>query len=549
MNRPHPAAVGLSGLAVVVLIELARAVGLGGSVVGVLETLAVLAVLYAIGVCVYPLTPRARVRATLGPGGWAGRRHLHAALSARAVQRVACEVRPSVRALPPPERAKLPKTDFGAYVGRTVVGPLRPWSLYCSYRDVVMMVAPPQTGKTALLGGMIIDAPGAVIAASTKGDIYKHTAALRAKRGPVLVFDPEGLTGLKGTFRWSPVTGCQVPAVAQERANYLVIGSNAAAGVSNGGFFEQQAAKVLRAYLLAAALDGRGMADVAAWAQAPTDRTALRILSRMADRVPVGWDRELAQILNTEAAKTRESIYLTLGLSTAFMTDPYVAKMCEPSDEEAAFDVKSFLEAKGTLYLLGSERPHGSVAPLLTCLTGYLFEEAKRVAAACEDGRLDPPLMLALDEAALITPVPLDRWSADSGGRGIQLIFAVQALAQLFQRWGERGGQTIVNNANLKVVYNGLTLAADLDALSKVCGEREYNGRLVRILPPDRLRQLPPFHVLALYRFTPPTIARITPVWKRPDVLAAKREAEAASAAAQPAAADAQPATTSGRAA
>ena len=529
-TAPHPAAIGLSGLAVLALAALATAGGLTGPVLTLAELVGLVALLYAVVRGVYPLTPRARLRAILGQGGWATVRHFHQALSPRAVRQSARAVRPTVAAMSRRTRQTTPTVHFGSYIGHSVVGPLLPRPLHCSYRDVAMLVAPPQTGKTALLGSMVLDAPGAVIVTSTKADIYAHTATLRAERGLVIVFDPKDLIGLEATFRWSPVTGCEVPAVAQERANYLIDGARAADGMADGGFFEAQAAKVLRAYLLAAALDGLGMAEVAAWAQAPGDRTPLRILQKHTDRVPVGWEGELAQVLQTNATKTRDSIYLTLCLATAFMGDPYIATACQTAADAEPFDVEAFVRARGTLYLLGSERPHSTIAPLLSCLTGYIFESAKRIAAKCEGGRLDPPVTFTLDEAALITPVPLHRWTSDSGGRGIHLVFAVQGMSQLFQRWGERAGQTIVNNANLKIVYNGLTIVADLDALSKVCGERERNGRHVRTLPPDRLRQLPQWHVLALYRFTPPTIVRITPVWERADVKALRRREAQASA-------------------
>jgi type IV secretion system protein VirD4 len=539
--RPHPLAVALAGGAVLVLADLLRRV-LGADLAATaatVETVGAAVLLGGVAVAVYPLTPRGRVRGFYGPGGWAGRRQLHQSLSARAVRRTGATVRPGLSELPAEQRRNLAATEYGAALGRTVVGPVVPWRIYASYRDVVLAIAPPQTGKTAWLGGAIIDAPGAVVATSTKADIHLHTAELRAQRGPVHVFNPEQVGDLGSTLRWSPVAGCQDPARAAEHAGYLIDGAKPAAGVSDGAFFEQQAAKVLRAFLLAAALDGRGMATVAEWVQDPGDRAPLRILDEHSDRVPPSWAGELAQVLDTSANRTRESIYLTLGLATAFMADPEVAAMCSPDDDGAAFDVEALVRDRGTLYLLGSDRAHAAIAPLLSCLTGHIFETCKRLAADRPGGRLDPPVMLALDEAALITPVPLDRWTADSGGRGLQLVIAVQSPSQLFQRWGERGGQTILNNANVKLYYGGLTLTADLEAMSVLCGTREEptvsdtvgDGRrststgtqLVRTVPPDRLRQLPRWHVLVLYRDAPPTIGRVTPVWTRRDVRAARR--------------------------
>ena len=140
--------------------------------------------------------------------------------------------------------------------------------------------------------------------------------------------------------------------------------------------------------------------------------------------------------------------------------------------------------------------------------------------------------MLALDEAALIAPVPLDRWTADAGGRGIHIVAAVQSPSQLAQRWGERGAETITNNANLRLYYGGLGLDRDLEAISRLCDSRDepaisdsinrggdrrssisYSTRTTPVISPGGLRTLPSWHVLVLYRSAAPTIARVRPVW------------------------------------
>jgi type IV secretory pathway TraG/TraD family ATPase VirD4 len=66
-----------------------------------------------------------------------------------------------------------------------------------------------------------------------------------------------------------------------------------------------------------------------------------------------------------------------------------------------------------------------------------IAREARRLAEERPGGRLDSPLSLLRDEAALICPVPLDRWSADMGGRGVSIIACFQSRAQLVDRYGE----------------------------------------------------------------------------------------------------------------
>ena len=72
-------------------------------------------------------------------------------------------------------------------------------------------MAPPRTFKTAFLADVILRYPGPVIATTTKADVYGLTAAVRARRGPVHVFNPQHIGGVPSTFRWSPVDGCARP--------------------------------------------------------------------------------------------------------------------------------------------------------------------------------------------------------------------------------------------------------------------------------------------------------------------------------------------------
>jgi type IV secretory pathway TraG/TraD family ATPase VirD4 len=484
------------------------------------------------GTTVWQLTPRGYARRLLGNGGWAGPRDLYLYLSLWAVTTTSKDTRPSVAAMPRAERRQLPATHHGVYHGRTVSGPILPWKVYSSYRDVIIYIAPPQTGKTAKMANDVIDAPGAVVVTSTKPDIYQHSVRQRAHCGPITVFNPEGIADLTTTLRWSPVAGCADPAVARERSGYLIAGAKPSQGVENGDFFENQAARVLRGYLMAAALQGYGYDRVAEWVNNPQDRTALEILASHT-AVPVGWEGELAQVLGTRADRTLDSIFLAMSTATGFMADPKVAEACIVGPDDEQFDVETFLREHGTLYLLGSERPHASVAPLLTAFTGYLFETAKALAAKQPNGKLDPPMMFALDEAALICPVPLHRWTSDSGGRNIGILAAFQSPSQVYGKWGERDGQTIFNNANCTVYYGGLKHAADLEAISVMCGMRDEpapagkttNGRgdestseqyrQVRVLPLDAVRRLPQWHVLVIHRSALPTVVKFRPVWKR----------------------------------
>jgi type IV secretion system protein VirD4 len=132
---------------------------------------------------------------------------------------------------------------------------------------------------------------------------------------------------------------------------------------------------------------------------------------------------------------------------------------------------------------------------------------------------LDPPLTMLLDEAALVCPVPLDRWTADMGGRGVTLHIAGQSLHQLRQRWGDNGAGTIIANVTAFLWFGGSPSADDLQDISLLTGEhrmkvtgrdhdhdttgdgeRRGEYRWVPVLSPAQIRALAPFQVLVLRR-------------------------------------------------
>ena len=160
------------------------------------------------------------------------------------------------------------------------------------------------------------------------------------------------------------------------------------------------------------------------------------------------------------------------------------------------------------MYLLGGEEHQA--APLVCALTGHIAREARRLAAFCPGGRLDPPLTLRLDEAALICPVPLDQWTADMGGRGVTIVACFQSRAQLLDRYGDAKTATILNNTGARVLFGGTGDRDDLTFWSTLAGERDepitttdLHGRVasrttrrVPVLAPAQLANLPPGRVV-----------------------------------------------------
>jgi type IV secretion system protein VirD4 len=186
--------------------------------------------------------------------------------------------------------------------------------------------------------------------------------------------------------------------------------------------------------------------------------------------------------------------------------------------------------SRGTVFLLGGEE--SQAAPLVTALTGYIARESRRIAATRPGGRLDPGLRLALDEAALICPVPLESWTADMGGRGVTILIVAQSRAQLLARYGEHGAATILNNAGAVMVFGGTRDRDDLQFWSTLTGERDEpaetmdpQGRMVArttrktpVLSPAQIANLPAGKVLVIRCGLAPVVGRAQMAWRRRDL-------------------------------
>ena len=420
------------------------------------------------------------------------------------------------------QRVRMPTTEFATPLVR--VGLQRVWS---AVEDVVLVFGGPRKGKTGLLAGRILDAPGAVIATSTRTDLIRLARRIRERTGPAYLFNPAGIGGhtYTSTITFDPLSGCEQPKTANDRAADLLSGISAP-GVSGGDreFWASQARRVLAALLHAAALGGYSMREVLVWVSDPDGATAevQRLLRRSSEP---NYEADALQFLTTND-RTRSSITATVMPELSWMTDPTT----ETSATGGSFDVEALLAEQSTVYMLGAE--DAQTAPLVTALTGHIAREARRIAGLQESGRLDPPFTLVLDEAAIICPVPLDKWTADMGGRNITIHIAAQSRAQLRQRYGEDGAAAIMNNASTMLVFGGTKDDKDLQAYATLTGERDeqvatYDDhrrvtsttvRRVPVLSGAQIAQLPATRVVVYRPDMPVAVGRAPMAWNRRDV-------------------------------
>ena len=484
----------------------------------------------------YYFVPKRRFRRELGgPTGWLDAQDLAATAGPDAVRKHAAGTWPR-------DPWQHPVNMSGWEAGRLVSGPrhLRGRPVYSPWARGIGILGPQGSGKTQYLIRLLLEAPGAVVAPSTKPELAEATMALRAASGPVYVFNPTALGQLENTFHWDPVSGCTDQGVADKRAWALVRGGSPPGGSDRAEFWAQKAQEIIRCYLMAAALSGRGMDAVMGWAnnppEDPNQDMSVRILRDHrgpGSGVPAGWVETLKTHLGA-AKPTRTGYFATVTTCVGFMDNPTVAAACRPgSGEEDGFDVHAFLANRGTLYMIGGSGDR-RLAPLLTALTEYLFDEAQRIAARY-GGRLPTTLSFLLDEVANITPVPLDRWAADSRGWGITVCAVVQSLAQFATTWGRDAADVIWENLPTQVILPGVSNPDDLRMLSYLGGERwvarEQDGISINhdghashsvsttrtkepVMPGDVIARMPAWHAYILGLARHPAVVRYEPGYR-----------------------------------
>jgi type IV secretory pathway TraG/TraD family ATPase VirD4 len=417
------------------------------------------------------------------------------------------------------------------------IGASRGHGVWASVEDSILLLGPPRSGKGAhIVINAILDAPGAVVTTSTRPDNLAATLRARERRGgPVAVFDPQHLAeGVPAGLRWSPIRGCEDPLTAMIRATGLAAGTGlSAGGVEGGGFWEGKTRTALQALLHAAALDHRPPGELFRWTLDPSAAADAVAILTANPNAAVGWAEGLQAMIDSDP-RTRDSIWQGVSLALAALADPRVLDAVSPREGED-FDPEAFLRAKGTLYLLATGAGANNSAALVAAFVEDVVEAARRIAATSPGARLDPPLLLALDEVGNLAPLPsLPTLMAEGGGTGITTMPVLQSLAQAREKWSENAAGAIWDASIVKIILGGASNSKDLHDLTTLIGERDEvtdsttigdhgsrtaqrSIRRVPIMPPDAIRTLPFGTALVLLRSAPPIVTRLRTWTQRPD--------------------------------
>lgn len=475
------------------------------------------------------LLRRSRRRTSADPyriPGIAGSHDVAKAASHSALMKRAAHLRPSVTNAKP--------SDVGYLIGHS--GSTAIWA---SVEDSILVIGPPRSGKGAhIVINAILDAPGAVVTTSTRPDNLAATLRARQRIGPVAVFDPQQLAeGVPAGLRWSPIRGCENPLTAMIRAAGLASGTGlAAGGVDSGGFWEAKTRTALQALLHAAALAGTLPSELFRWTLDPAVASEAVAILVNDPRAATGWADSLQAMLEADP-RTRDSIWQGVSLALGALADPRVLAAVSPAEGES-FDPETFLRSNGTLYLLATGAGANNSAALVAALVEDVVESARRIAARNPRARLDPPLLLALDEIGNLAPLPsLPTLMAEGGGTGITTMPVLQSLTQARSKWSDNAAGAIWDASIVKIVLGGASNSRDLQDLSTLVGERDEitdsttlgdrgsrssqrSIRRVAIMPPDVIRTLPFGTGLVMLRAAPPIVTRLRNWTSRPDAKA-----------------------------
>ena len=417
------------------------------------------------------------------------------------------------------------RTDRG---GRLVLGRRSGRLLYAEQRHALVAFGPPQSGKSAGIAiPALLDWNGPAVACSIKTDLLAATAARRRALGDVLVFDPFGLAQLP-SHTWSPLRGAGTWDGALEVAWRLASAAEVdRRSVEGGDFWAVAAEQRLAPLLYTAAASGAGMDSVIRWVGGQGNRELDQALMRISGEAQDERNAadayaayDAVRAFEAQADRTRTSIEATA--QTLLRAYRFRRVIASAASSEITPD--RLLDGASTLYLIGDAKASKLLRPLFLALLGEVVDRAYE-RATLAGGRLERPLLLCLDEAGNVAPLPnLAEVASTAPSHNIQLVTIFHDLAQARSRYGQQA-ETMVNSHRARMLLPGV---ADLDTLRYFAGlvgeaeaperthtigaggtSRSTSHRRRPLIAPEALRQLPERHALLVYGRIAPTRLRL----------------------------------------
>ncbi len=406
----------------------------------------------------------------------------------------------------------------------------RAGELWCPWDRTAGVIGPQGSGKTLdLLVPALLQAPGAALVTLTKVDDLLLTLDARQRRGPCVVLDPFGLAPGLPELVWDPVDGCVDPLVAERRAKAFTAGTvtgslGAGVGDTAARFYAGEAAKVIQAYLHAAALIGGTLDTLLGWVAHPMGAHEPGEILREHPHAAPYWAGLLHGALNGDD-RTAGNTITTVQQALALFFQHSIRHRCIPGAGRAATDIADVIRNRGTIYLLGREDPYASASPLMTAVAEHILDTALALANHSPWGRLCPPMLACLDELPSTAPLPTLRTRmANERALGISFVYAAQTWRQLAALYGDHEARALLGLTNMLLLFGGSKDVAfnrdisDLAGTVRIArttwqtgghGGRTVSGEDIPVLRPDDIRQLPERQALIIAENGRPIIAAL----------------------------------------
>jgi type IV secretion system protein VirD4 len=262
------------------------------------------------------------------------------------------------------------------------------------------------------------------------------------------------------------------------------------------------------------------MRDVLSWVASMSQDEPTALLK---DCPNPGADPGLEALQSVWAAdhRLRSSLMQTVATGLDAWQEPVIARATAGENQISA---KRLLDGHTSLYLIAPAHEQRRLRGLFTALVAHVTAAAFERSASTGQP-IDPPLLLALDEAANIAPLPnLDEIASTGPGQGVQLLTVVQNISQAADRWGRDRTETIIANHRARLFCSGIGDRATLEYLSHTLGDEEisriathrenalatgsrtYSTEFRSLAAPHRVRQADTNTALLVY-------GRLAPAW------------------------------------
>jgi type IV secretion system protein VirD4 len=359
--------------------------------------------------------------------------------------------------------------------GRLTLGRYKGSLLAAEERQSVIVFAPTQAMKTTGFAiPALLEWEGPVLATTIKNDLLAPTLRRREELGEVMVFDPAHATNGVPRSRATPLWGATSWRGALRVAHWLMEASRLghSSGLKDADFWAATGTKLLAPLLFAAAKNERTIESVVAWLDEGPEANESEVCELLKKAGVPEAERAWMATVNREE-RQRASVYTTAEMAMSAFADPKVISETGGADYNPA----ALLDGSAnTLFLCAPKGEQARLRPLFSMVVQELLAVVEELHATTEKP-LDPPLLLLLDEAANIAPIPnLDEVASTGAGMGVQLLSIFHDFAQGQVRFGNRF-LTTVNNHAAKIVGSGSSDPETTSYFSKIIGTGAFEQR------------------------------------------------------------------------